>query len=498
MIQELNGSFVALVTPMESDGAIDYASLDSLIDWHIDQGTNGIVSVGTTGESATVILSEHIDLIQHTVKHVNKRVPVIAGTGANSTLEAIELTKEAERIGADFALIVTPYYNKPSQNGLIQHYTKIADCSNIPQILYNVPSRTSCDLIPQTVNVLSEHKNIIGIKEAVNDKKRINDLIKISLDNQDFKILSGDDPSFYEFLKCGGHGVISVAANVIPESISKICSYTLNGDEVGIPLFFLGKAARSKGVTVVQVGEGADELFYGYNHWLRFLKVNKYFKPLFKSQSQISTFSNHRINLISNIIFGRTSFAGGALGFNLSEINNLVDGGIPTESKSLYHVESRWNDYFSRDDAKLSKWMTLIDLDVRLPELLLMRMDKLVMQSGVETRVPFLDHKLVEFVLTLPESVLVDKKETKPLLKSIARNHIPNKIVDRSKQGFRAPIGEWIKKDLDYFYESVKIFNEDTNLFKQDSLKKVLNGSDFQKKWYLINLSQWHTSRSNK
>ena len=233
MIQELNGSFVALVTPMESDGAIDYASLDRLIDWHVDQGTNGIVSVGTTGESATVSLSEHIDLIQHTVKHVNKRVPVIAGTGANSTLEAIELTKEAERIGADFALIVTPYYNKPSQNGLIQHYTKIADCSNIPQILYNVPSRTSCDLIPQTVNVLSEHKNIIGIKEAVNDKKRINDLIKISLDNQDFKILSGDDPSFYEFLKCGGHGVISVAANVIPESISKTCSYTSNGDEAG-------------------------------------------------------------------------------------------------------------------------------------------------------------------------------------------------------------------------------------------------------------------------
>ena len=233
MIQELNGSFVALVTPMESDGAIDYASLDRLIDWHIDQGTNGIVSVGTTGESATVSFSEHIDLIQHTVKHVNKRVPVIAGTGANSTLEAIELTKEAERIGADFALIVTPYYNKPSQNGLIQHYTKIADCSNIPQILYNVPSRTSCDLIPQTVSALSEHKNIIGIKEAVNDKKRINDLIKISLDNQDFKILSGDDPSFYEFLKCGGHGVISVAANVIPESISKICSYASNRDEVG-------------------------------------------------------------------------------------------------------------------------------------------------------------------------------------------------------------------------------------------------------------------------
>jgi 4-hydroxy-tetrahydrodipicolinate synthase len=232
MIQELNGSFVALVTPMEADGAIDYDSLERLIDWHINQGTNGIVSVGTTGESATISINEHIDLIEHTVKYVNKRIPVIAGTGANSTSEAIELTKESEKIGADFALIVTPYYNKPSQKGLIQHYTRIADCSNIPQILYNVPSRTSCDLMPETVNLLSKHKNIIGIKEAVSDKKRINDLIKISLDNVDFKILSGDDPSFYEFLKCGGHGVISVAANVIPESISNICSFTLNGDEV--------------------------------------------------------------------------------------------------------------------------------------------------------------------------------------------------------------------------------------------------------------------------
>jgi len=139
--------------------------------------------------------------------------------------------------------------------------------------------------------------------------------------------------------------------------------------------------------------------------------------------------------------------------------------------------------------------MTLVDLDIRLPELLLMRMDKLVMQSGVETRVPFLDHKLVEFVLTVPEKILLNQSTTKPLLKNIARNHIPNKIIDRPKQGFRAPIGEWIKKDIDYFYDSVKSFNEEVNLFNTNELNKVLNGSDYQKKWYLINLSQWHTSR---
>ena len=139
--------------------------------------------------------------------------------------------------------------------------------------------------------------------------------------------------------------------------------------------------------------------------------------------------------------------------------------------------------------------MTLVDLDIRLPELLLMRMDKLVMQSGVETRVPFLDHKLVEFALTVPEKILLNKSTTKPLLKNIAQNHIPNKIIDRPKQAFRAPIGEWIKKDIDYFYDSVKSFNEEVNLFNTNELNKVLNGSDYQKKWYLINLSQWHASR---
>ena len=271
----------------------------------------------------------------------------------------------------------------------------------------------------------------------------------------------------------------------------------LNGDEVGIPLYFLGKSARSKGVTVVQVGEGADELFYGYEHWLKFIRLNKLVKPIRNSTSKFSRFSSHRLNLLSNIIYGRTSFAGGALGFNLTEINKLVEGGVPNNSESLNYVDRKWDEYFSRDDAELSKWMTLIDLDIRLPELLLMRMDKLVMQSGIETRVPFLDHEFVEFVLTIPEKILLNKNNTKPLLKDIARKYIPNQIIDREKQGFRAPIGEWIKKDIDLFYDLVKIFNAETNLFNSQQLNKVLNGNDFQKKWYLINLSKWHTSRNS-
>jgi len=271
----------------------------------------------------------------------------------------------------------------------------------------------------------------------------------------------------------------------------------LNGDEVGIPLYFLGKSARSKGVTVVQVGEGADELFYGYEHWLKFIRLNKLVKPIRNSTSKFSRFSSHRLNLLSNIIYGRTSFAGGALGFNLTEINKLVEGGVPNNSESLNYVDRKWDEYFSRDDAELSKWMTLIDLDIRLPELLLMRMDKLVMQSGIETRVPFLDHEFVEFVLTIPEKILLNKNNTKPLLKDIARKHIPNQIIDREKQGFRAPIGEWIKKDIDLFYDLVKTFNAETNLFNSQQLNKVLNGNDFQKKWYLINLSKWHTSRNS-
>tara|TARA_Y100000748_G_scaffold130849_1_gene109719 strand:- start:611 stop:1498 length:888 start_codon:yes stop_codon:yes gene_type:complete len=223
-MQALKGSLVALVTPMIPNGDVDYVALENLIDWHIEKGTNGIVSVGTTGESATVNIKEHLEVISHTVKYVNSRIPVIAGTGANSTSEAIELTMESKQIGADFSLLVTPYYNKPNQNGLIQHYTKVANEVDLPQILYNVPSRTACDLKPSSVKILSEHKNIIGIKEAVGDPKRIDDLIQISSNNEDFLLYSGDDPSFLSMLKKGGDGVISVAANVVPEYISDICS----------------------------------------------------------------------------------------------------------------------------------------------------------------------------------------------------------------------------------------------------------------------------------
>jgi 4-hydroxy-tetrahydrodipicolinate synthase len=223
MMQALKGSLVALVTPMERGGEVDYDSLEKLIDWHINHGTNGIVSVGTTGESATLDVDEHVEVIKHTVKHVNSRVPVIAGTGANSTSEAIELTQESKQNGADFALIVTPYYNKPTQKGLISHYTKLANEVDIPQILYNVPSRTACDILPETVEILSTHNNIVGIKEAVDSKVRIDDLIAISSNNQNFQLFSGDDPSFIKMIQKGGDGVISVAANVVPNKISEIC-----------------------------------------------------------------------------------------------------------------------------------------------------------------------------------------------------------------------------------------------------------------------------------
>ena len=224
-MQALHGSLVALVTPMSPNGDVDYASLEKLIEWHIAEGTNGIVSVGTTGESSTLNPIEHIDVIGFTVKHVNKRIPVIAGTGANSTQEAIELTQESKKLGSDYALLVTPYYNKPNQRGLITHYEAVADSVDIPQILYNVPSRTACDLIPSSVQVLSEHKNIVGIKEALDSMDRIKELVKISINaNDNFSIYSGDDPTFMESLSLGAHGVISVAANIVPKSISDICS----------------------------------------------------------------------------------------------------------------------------------------------------------------------------------------------------------------------------------------------------------------------------------
>lgn len=224
-MQVLQGSLVALVTPLLKNGDVDYDSLSSLLDWHIANETDGIVSVGTTGESATLNVKEHIEVIDYSVKYVQNRIPVIAGTGANSTGEAIELSLEAKLKGADYVLLVTPYYNKPNQKGLLAHYEKIANNVDIKQILYNVPSRTACDLKPETVSILSEHKNIVGLKEAVDDIERIKELVKISNNSADFAILSGDDPTFMNALIEGAHGVISVAANVIPKSISQICKY---------------------------------------------------------------------------------------------------------------------------------------------------------------------------------------------------------------------------------------------------------------------------------
>ncbi len=232
MMQALSGSIVALVTPMKCCGNIDFYALENLIDWHINQGSKGIVSVGTTGESATLTVDEHLKVIGHTVDYVNGRIPVIAGSGSNSTSQAVETTIESKKLGANYSLSVTPYYNKPTQNGLIEHYTKIADSCDLPIILYNVPSRTACDLLPSTVEILSKHQNIIGIKESINDEIRINELINISKKSEsDFYILSGDDATFFKLIQNGGHGVISVAANIVPKSISKICDLLLNKEE---------------------------------------------------------------------------------------------------------------------------------------------------------------------------------------------------------------------------------------------------------------------------
>ena len=219
---------VALVTPMMDDGAVDYEALEALIEWHIDSGTDAIVSMGTTGESATLDFKEHGEVVDFTVKKVNGRVPVIAGTGANSTSEAIELTAFAKGVGADACLLVTPYYNKPTQEGLYQHYKKIAESVDIPQILYNVPGRTACDLLPETVARLAKIPNIIGIKEATGDLDRVKQ-IQTLVDDSEFDLYTGDDGSAVEFILLGGHGGISVTANVVPKALSEIYHLALEG-----------------------------------------------------------------------------------------------------------------------------------------------------------------------------------------------------------------------------------------------------------------------------
>jgi 4-hydroxy-tetrahydrodipicolinate synthase len=225
----ITGSIVALVTPMCPNSCyVDWKALEALVEWHIAQGTHALVAVGTTGESATLSVKEHSQVIRATVEVSNGRIPVIAGTGANCTREAIELTEAAKEAGADACLLVTPYYNKPTQEGLYQHYKTVAETVDIDQILYNVPGRTACDLLPETALRLSEIKNIVGIKEATGDLKRAKYLIANRA--SDFAIYSGDDHSALELMLMGGNGDISVTANVAPNLMSQMCEAALNGD----------------------------------------------------------------------------------------------------------------------------------------------------------------------------------------------------------------------------------------------------------------------------
>ena len=222
------GSNVALITPMFDDGAVDYESLNNLIDFHIDAGTSSIVSVGTTGESATVGVKEHLKIIKHTIDYAARRIPIIAGTGANSTSEAIELTQEAKNLGADACLLVTPYYNKPTQEGLFQHFKLIAESVDIDQILYNVPGRTAVNMSIETTTRLSKISNIIGIKDATGDLAVIKELVKSC--PEDFLLLTGDDATAVDFLLLGGHGGISVTANVTPKELQKVYMTAIAGN----------------------------------------------------------------------------------------------------------------------------------------------------------------------------------------------------------------------------------------------------------------------------
>jgi len=226
----LQGSLVAIVTPMFEDGRLDIPSLNALIDFHVDQGSDGIIIVGTTGESPTVDFEEHCLLIKAAVAQVNGRVPVIAGTGANSTKEAIVLTQTAKDLGADACLLVAPYYNKPTQEGLYQHFKAIADAVDIPQILYNVPGRTACDITNDTVLRLATHPNIVGIKDATGGIERGTDLLLRA--PADFAVYSGDDATAMSLMLLGGQGVISVTANVAPKLMHEMCVAAMAGDAV--------------------------------------------------------------------------------------------------------------------------------------------------------------------------------------------------------------------------------------------------------------------------
>ena len=222
------GSWVALVTPMNDDGTVDFDSLKGLIDFHIEAKTDGIVSVGTTGESATLPFEEHINVVKQTVDYCAGRIPVIAGSGANSTEEAIFLSTELAQTGIVGFLSVVPYYNKPQQRGMVAHFHAIADATSIPTLLYNVPGRTSVDMLPETVAELAKHPNIVGLKDATGDIQRLRDTQALVDDS--FVMLSGDDATSLAFLEAGGHGVISVTANIMPAEMAQMCADVRDGN----------------------------------------------------------------------------------------------------------------------------------------------------------------------------------------------------------------------------------------------------------------------------
>lgn len=225
----IKGSLVALITPMLNNGDVDYDKLKKLIDWHVEQGTDGLVIAGTTGESATLDMVEHKELIKRSMDMIDGRIIMIAGTGANSTKEAIELTQGAKDVGVETCLLVTPYYNKPTQEGLYQHHKAIAEAVDINQLLYNVPGRTAVDMQAETVHRLSKIEQIIGVKEATGDLERLRQIQELVAD--DFVLLSGDDSTTREFILQGGHGSISVTANVAPAKMAQMCAFALAGNE---------------------------------------------------------------------------------------------------------------------------------------------------------------------------------------------------------------------------------------------------------------------------
>ena len=223
----IQGSIVALVTPMHTDGSLDLPGLHKLIDWHIAEGTDSIVIVGTTGESSTVSVDEHCELIKIAVEHTAKRIPIIAGTGGNSTAETIELTRFAKKVGADASLLVVPYYNRPTQEGMYQHFKKIAESVDLPVILYNVPGRTVADMSNETILRLAQVPDIVGVKDATGNIGRGSDLIRLA--PKSFAVYSGDDPTAMALMFCGAKGNISVTANVAPRAMHQLCIAAMNG-----------------------------------------------------------------------------------------------------------------------------------------------------------------------------------------------------------------------------------------------------------------------------